>query len=121
MKSCMAQQMCAYMRMNCSTISLKGMAAHFCYHPCTVEVILRRETGKSFTLLLRDIRMDEAARLLREEHITVQEAAYRCGYSHMTSFYRRFQARYGVTPGAYARSVSADDQPGSIRAYGNLH
>jgi len=100
-----AGRMLVYMESHCRTASLGTLAAQFCYHPCTVETILRRETGKCFSELLCDIRMEEAERLLREERVTVQEAAYRCGYSHMTSFYKRFKARYGETPGAYARGV----------------
>ena len=104
MENGMAQEMYSYMCDKCATVSLREVAKRFCYHPCTVETILRRETGESFTALLRDIRMEEAARILREEHTTVQEAANRSGYMHMSSFYKRFKARYGVTPGAYARS-----------------
>ena len=100
-----AQEMCGYIAQHYQTASLRELASRFCYHPNTVETILKRETGKTFLQLLRDIRMDEAARLLRKEHVTVQEAAQRCGYSHMSSFYRRFKERYGMTPGAYAKGA----------------
>ena len=108
----MVKEMRSHMRAHCASISLKEMAERFNYHPCTVEAILKRETGECFTTLLCNIRMEEAARILREERIAVQEAAFRCGYRHMSSFYKRFKVRYGVTPGAYARNCRRGEAPG---------
>ncbi|AZG14168.1 AraC family transcriptional regulator [Cupriavidus pauculus] len=46
-------------------------------------------------------RLAEAARLLRENGLSVAEVAWRSGFSHASHLSRHFRRRYGMSPGDY--------------------
>ncbi len=60
--------------------------------------------GSSPTAWLVDLRVKEAARLLRESRLSLKEIATRCGFSDTGFFGKTFAARTGQPPGAYRRS-----------------
>ena len=60
--------------------------------------------GSSPTAWLVDLRVKEAARLLRESRLSLKEIAVRCGFSDVGFFGKTFAARTGQPPGAYRRS-----------------
>jgi signal transduction histidine kinase/DNA-binding response OmpR family regulator len=51
--------------------------------------------------LLRDIRLDAAARMLREAAGQVTEVAYACGYQSLSHFSSAFSEKFGVSPSEY--------------------
>jgi AraC-like DNA-binding protein len=53
---------------------------------------------------MRNIRMEQAARLLREGRLSVAEIAEQCGFQSPGYFSRLFQQTYGMKPSEYARS-----------------
>ncbi len=63
---------------------------------------LREHTDQSPTVLLRELRLDEAARLLREGAGTVSEVAYAVGFQSISYFSRRFKERFGTSPSQYS-------------------
>lgn len=101
-------QVTSYLLKNYRTASLDSTARHFNYHPNTISALIRRETGHTFSALLRDIRMKQAAFCLTQASMPVEETALRCGYEHLGHFYRVFKDTYGVTPKVYAQEHHAD-------------
>jgi AraC-like DNA-binding protein len=72
-------------------------------HVCRV---LRRERGLTFADLLRDVRLREARRLLRESSCSMKEIAFRVGFRHPSQFTRVFSGSCGVSPSQYrAREI----------------
>jgi|SRR3982751_5567934 AraC-like DNA-binding protein len=67
-------------------------------HVCRV---LRRERGLTFADLLRDVRLREARRLLRESSYSMKEIAFRVGFRHPSQFTRAFTRRCGIPPSEY--------------------
>lgn len=68
--------------------------------------LIKRKTGKNFSQLLLDKRMQVAWELLGEEKLSVYEVAYLVGYnkpSHFTDTYKKY---YGMTPGHLRRMES---------------
>lgn len=61
-------------------------------------------TGSSPTAWLVDLRVKEAARLLRESRLSLKEIATRCGFSDAGFFGKTFAQRTGQPPGEYRRS-----------------
>lgn len=49
-------------------------------------------------------RMQNAYRLLRDQHITINEAAERCGYTTESAFSKAFKKEIGVSPGTVRNS-----------------
>lgn len=54
--------------------------------------------GKGLYDYQQHLRMSEAARLLREERLTVAEAGYRLGFSNLSYFGRLFEEHHGIKP-----------------------
>jgi signal transduction histidine kinase/DNA-binding response OmpR family regulator len=68
---------------------------------------LRALTNRSPTLLIRSIRLQRAAELLRHKGGSVAEIAYCVGFSSQTYFAKCFREELGCSPKEYARGVSS--------------
>jgi len=55
--------------------------------------------NQSISQFIRDIRLREAIKLLKNEDLTISEVAYRVGFSCPNYFHRCFQMQYGYAPG----------------------
>ena len=62
------------------------------------------------THLIRQVRLAEAARLLREEAGNVSEVAYAVGFNSIAHFSRSFRKAYGVAPSAYATARAVQER-----------
>lgn len=69
-----------------------------------LRACFRRETGISLGRYLRESRLRMAALWLKEEGLTVKEAAERCGYPDAFTFSRAFKKVVGVPPSQFAAS-----------------
>ena len=68
--------------------------------------IFKGLTGQVFSEYLRDIRIDNACRLLRETNMKVDEIVEHCGLRDIPSFYRNFNVRMRMPPGQYRQLAS---------------
>ena len=59
-------------------------------------------TGISTSEFIRNIRLEQAARLLREQKINVTQVAYTVGFSNLAHFSTIFRKHFGVAPSEYA-------------------
>lgn len=66
--------------------------------------LFSKETGKSFSMFLRDVRMEKAKELIENTDDKIYEIAYKTGYSDVKYFCRVFKECTGVSPKCYARS-----------------
>jgi AraC-like DNA-binding protein len=57
--------------------------------------------GKGLRDLLREKQLASAVRLLRNTPLHIEEIALRCGFGTVSTFYRWFQAQYGMPPGKF--------------------
>lgn len=78
------------------TISL--LAQRVGMNECYLKQQFKQHTGKTIAGLIRDLRMQEAMRLLLDERKTVQETAWYVGYSDPSNFSKAFAKFYSVTP-----------------------
>jgi AraC-like DNA-binding protein len=66
--------------------------------------LFRQIFGNSIFSYYQAFRMKEAARLLKEEKLSVSEAGYRLGFTNLSHFSRVFQEHLGMKPKQYSRS-----------------
>lgn len=59
------------------------------------------KTGKTFTEILREIRIGHACKSLTEEELNVSQACYECGYDNESYFIKHFKSIIGQTPLQY--------------------
>lgn len=69
--------------------------------PGAFSRFFRRETGKTWSVYVNDVRCSEAGVRLRQGGRPVAEVAAACGYRTLSHFNRAFAARFGVAPRAY--------------------
>lgn len=100
--------MLPYMAQNCETVTLQRLARRFGVHPNTAGALLKQATGRTFSQLLRTMRMDRAAALLEIGKIPVAQVACLCGYDNPAGFYRAFREEFATTPRAYAEKLGRD-------------
>jgi two-component system response regulator YesN len=67
--------------------------------------VFSRETGKSFNIYLRDVRMRNAKELLETSNDKIYEIAIKTGYSDAKYFCRVFKECTGVPAKAYRRLI----------------
>lgn len=66
---------------------------------------LLRDTGTSFSYLLRTVREQQSLELLALPHIPISEVSLLLGYSEQSAFTRAFTNWAGVSPKAYRRRL----------------
>ena len=74
----------------------------------TVYRRLRDHLGQSPSAFIREIRLQQGARLLRNDEGTVSEIAYAVGFKSVSYFSKSFGDHYGVVPSAYADTISQE-------------
>jgi CheY-like chemotaxis protein/AraC-like DNA-binding protein len=63
---------------------------------------IKAVTNNTPNMLIRSMRLNRAAQLLRESRLTVSEITYAVGFSDLKHFREVFQEQFGVLPGEYA-------------------
>ena len=59
---------------------------------------IRRKTGKTYTELVQEKRLNQAAFLLRTTERKVEDIALAVGYENISYFHRIFRREYGLSP-----------------------
>jgi two-component system response regulator YesN len=82
-------------------LSLKTLSAEIGVSEQHLGRAFKASTGVSFRSYLRDIRTEEAKRLLGVPTLSVKEIAGRLGYSEPSNFVKDFHAVTNMTPVGY--------------------
>jgi len=88
-------------------ISRDDVARHAGISPSHFSRLLKERTGRSFTELLRQCRVDLACELLRTTPQTLAQVADSCGFCDQSYFTRVFQDVKGVTPKQFRDAAQA--------------
>ncbi|MBR3876093.1 MAG: helix-turn-helix domain-containing protein [Clostridia bacterium] len=67
---------------------------------------IKNRTGKTYTDHLQEKRLSQAAFLLKNTGLSVEEIALAVGYENKSYFHRIFTARYGTSPRKYRTNIS---------------
>lgn len=91
----------AYIHLNRRKISRRELGEALNYNCNYLADLFREYMGISLSAYIRDICMQEAARLLLNTELPIHEIVRTVGYENRTVFYRHFEEKYHVTPKAY--------------------
>lgn len=97
--------MVQYLHQHYSDISLKKLAARFHYTPEYTSKLIHDTTGRTFSCLLTQIRMERALRLLANTSLTVTDIGQQIGYSTPEHFIRTFKKTFHKTPNEYRKRL----------------
>ncbi|MFL0354223.1 helix-turn-helix domain-containing protein [Xanthomarina sp. GH4-25] len=83
---------------------------------------VKAATGKSVNQYIREFRLEEAARLIKNTDDTIAEISYKVGFRSPSYFNTTFSKHFGVAPGEYKtqpdKTIGALDKVTPIKAYG---
>ncbi|WP_435623470.1 helix-turn-helix domain-containing protein [Flagellimonas sp.] len=71
---------------------------------------LKRIKGQSVSQFIREIRLKEAMKMLRNNVASVSEIAYRVGFNSTSYFNTCFHERYGYSPGKAKYQTASEDE-----------
>ena len=86
-------------------VTLMDIGKAFSYHPTYISSLLHQETGKTFSRILLEKRMERAVILLKNTTLSIEETAAMVGYGDHSNFYKAFRDFYGTTPKEYRQNV----------------
>lgn len=81
--------------------TLGRLARELTTSPARLTKLLKRHTGKTFQVLVREHRISAAKQLLRTHALSLTEIASSVGYRRISHFERHFRLVSGVTVSAY--------------------
>ncbi|MGI8633810.1 MAG: helix-turn-helix transcriptional regulator [Segetibacter sp.] len=61
----------------------------------------KERTKRTFSDLVKDLRLTHASKILREENISISNAAFASGYNNLANFNRQFKEKFSYTPIKY--------------------
>ena len=96
-------EMLAYMMGNCSTVTLNELAEEFHFSVPYCSKLIKSISGKTFSNLLTEIRLQHGEQLLLSSQLSVEDISDRVGYKNPESFIRAFRRLYNDTPSQYRR------------------
>jgi AraC-like DNA-binding protein len=85
-------------------VSLRRLSREVALSATLLKRGFRELFGETVFEHLRNLRLEEARRLLAEPDASVKEVARAIGYSSLSHFAHAFRDRFGVTPRAFARA-----------------
>ena len=102
-RSVLQEKLLSYMQQHCAEYDLcaASVAEHFAMTERQVYALIRQTTEMSFNEYLVDIRMRQAARLIRLTDLSIPLIAEQCGYPVISTFYRVFKKYHGCAPAQY--------------------
>ena len=63
---------------------------------------MKEITGIPTSEFIRNLRLEQAARLIREKKVNITQVAYSVGFNNQTHFSTVFKKHFGMTPTEYA-------------------
>ena len=96
-------------------LSIGDVAAMLGVGPRTLSAVLKREGCGNFCSFVSDLRLAEAARLLRLHRyarFSAEQIGLMAGFASRQSFYPHFKEKYGCTPIEYrSRNINENKRP----------
>ena len=82
-------------------LSVESLCSHIHLSPTYFSTVFKREMGLSFTAYVTQVRMEEAARLLRETDEKTYRIAEATGFSDPNYFSYVFKRHFGLSPSKF--------------------
>ena len=90
-----------YIEANYASCSLESLAEQLHYSVPWISREIKNKTGNTFTQLVQEKRLSQAAFLLKHTERNVADISLAVGYENISYFHRLFSFRYGKSPRSY--------------------
>ncbi|MDC8005767.1 helix-turn-helix domain-containing protein [Aureisphaera galaxeae] len=93
-----------------SSINMQNLAKRLGTNASYLSKVINSEKNKNFARYLNDLRIEHAAKWLREDekarNYTIKAIALDCGYNNAESFSRAFYKTYGIHPSFFIKQLN---------------
>ena len=86
-----------------TTLKLDDVDRHFNLNKCYFCSVLKKETGMTFTQIVREIRVEKSKLLLTNSNLSTLTIALTVGFNNQNYFNMSFKKLTGMTPLEYRR------------------
>ena len=83
---------------------IKDLSVYANMSPTKLKRLFKQIFGNSIFSYYQEFRMKEAARLLKEENLSVSEVGYQLGFTNLSHFSKVFKEHIGMKPKQYSQS-----------------
>lgn len=83
------------------SLSVSALAEHFGFHSTYLSNVFKSKTGGGLFDFIKEVRINAAKTLLKENDETVTAIAEQCGFTNSKTFTRTFKSVTGLTPGKF--------------------
>ena len=98
----------AYLRSHVqSALTFSDVLGHSNMSATSLKTMFKEKTGLSVMEYYRQLKIEKAKELIREEDLNITEVANKLGYKTIHHFSKQFKDIAGMSPSEYARSVKA--------------
>ena len=98
------QQIYKYLNDNFSQpIGLTNVSEHVNRNPSYISRFIKQATGRKFSEILAELRLEEAKKLLRSSNLKITQIAEQVGYPNLQYFYPGFTGQMNMTPAEYRK------------------
>lgn len=97
-------QIVTYINEHFADVTLNQLAEYFQYSPGYLSKLLRK-SGKSFSQLLLECRLNKAAYYLKHTDLPISQIIEKVGYQNRVHFYRLFKETFHETPTSYRKNT----------------
>ncbi|MDR9829890.1 AraC family transcriptional regulator, partial [Vibrio sp. FNV 38] len=91
-------QVVGYIEKDLQHANLNTIAEQLNMKNYNLSKLIKKESGRNFNTLLRDIRFNKFCELIKVTNISINELAIEAGFSNTSDFYRKFRKKFGVSP-----------------------
>lgn len=103
-------------------LTIGELSREYLMNPTTLKTVFKAVYGTSIAAHIKEHRMEQAARMLRETDMSIAEIAQAVGYDSQSRFTAAFKTSLGVLPREYRRNpvpasalTDSDNPPGTAR------
>lgn len=89
-----------------SDFSIQVLSSFIGLSSITINLKVKALTGKTTSEYIRQIKMNEACRLLKSTEMNISEIAYTLGYNFPKFFSHHFKAEYGCLPTEFRKYIN---------------
>ncbi|WP_069989162.1 AraC family transcriptional regulator [Massilioclostridium coli] len=92
-----------YISQHYKTVTLQDMSNHFHYTTTSMSKYIKKQTGRTFSDILRSIRLKNSYYLLSYTNLSIEEIADKLGYHERSYFEKIFKQYCDITPAEYRK------------------
>ncbi|CAH0528786.1 AraC family transcriptional regulator [Vibrio hippocampi] len=90
-----------YMEKNLKSANLNEISEELNLKNYNLSKLIKKESGVTFNNLLREIRFNRFCEIIKIKNVSINDLAIEVGFSNTSDFYKKFKAKFGVSPREY--------------------